>query len=96
MCYFMHIVIDHKIPESEIEKYSTMDIDIKNITMNVENMLSEKFYYDITNQCSCDFITSDPKRNQANVLKKLYPSFLERDKVYLISSTLRFRRAASP
>jgi len=72
MCYFMHIVIDHKIPDSIIEKYINMDIYIRDITKGVEHKHPEKYYYDITNQCSCDFVSSDPKRNQAKEIKELF------------------------
>jgi hypothetical protein len=48
-----------------------MDIYIRNLTKNMEYKQS-KFYYDITNQCSCDLVTSDPKRNQAKEIKELF------------------------
>ncbi|WP_054954743.1 hypothetical protein [Paenibacillus dakarensis] len=72
MCYFMHIVIDHNIPDSIIEKYINMDIYVRDITRSVGHRYSEKYYYDITNHCSCDFVSSDSKRNQAAVIKELF------------------------
>ncbi|WP_208914054.1 hypothetical protein [Paenibacillus uliginis] len=68
----MHVVIDHKIPDSLIAKHIDMDIYIRDLTKNMENKQSKKFYYDITNLCSCDFVTSDPKRNQSKEIKELF------------------------
>lgn len=72
MCCFMHIVIDRSIPDSIIGKFIDMNIYIRDITQGVEHKHPEKYYIDITNQCSCDFVSSDPKRNQAKEIKELF------------------------
>ena len=72
MCYFMHIVTNQTIQDSIIENYMDMDIYIRDITRSVENRYSEKYYYGITNQCSCDLISSDSTKNQAAVMKEFF------------------------